>query len=77
MRARDRITPGTSALFLYTRNVVQDRVFDEFKDVRHHMVLIQSNLSKEQEDTLRDASGEEPAATPAPPAASAGTAADP
>lgn len=62
--ARDKITPGTSALFVYTDNAVQDRVIDEFKDMRAHMELIQSNLSKEQEEQLRAAFGEEPA-TPA------------
>src|SRR4051794_7900506 len=52
---REKVTPGTSALFLYTANAVQDRVLDEFKDQRGHMELIQSNLSKEQEDNLRSA----------------------
>jgi len=59
---RDKVTPGTSALFLYTANAVQDRVLDEFKDQRGHMELIQSNLSKEQEDALRNAFSEEEAA---------------
>jgi uncharacterized membrane protein len=59
---REKVTPGTSALFLYTANAVQDRVLDEFKDQRGHMELIQSNLSKEQEDNLRAAFAEEEAA---------------
>jgi uncharacterized membrane protein len=58
---REKVTPGTSALFLYTANAVQDRVLDEFKDQRGHMELIQSNLSKEQEDNLRAAFAEEEA----------------
>lgn len=61
---REKVTPGTSALFLYTANAVQDRVLDEFKDQRGHMELIQSNLSKEQEDKLREAFGEEPSEAP-------------
>jgi uncharacterized membrane protein len=56
---RDKVTPGTSALFLYTANAVQDRVLDQFADQRGHMELIQSNLSKEQEEALRTAFSEE------------------
>jgi uncharacterized membrane protein len=58
---REKVTPGTSALFLYTANAVQDRVLDEFKDQRGRMELVQSNLSKEQEDKLRAAFAEEEA----------------
>jgi uncharacterized membrane protein len=60
-QVRDKITPGTSALFLYTQNVVQDRVADAFKAERGHVELIESNLSKEQEAKLRETFGEEPA----------------
>ena len=60
-QVRDKVTPGTSALFLYTANAVTDKILDEFKDQRGHMELIQSNLSKEQEDNLRVAFGEEEA----------------
>ncbi|MBV9579737.1 MAG: DUF1269 domain-containing protein [Chloroflexi bacterium] len=59
-QVRDKVTPGTSCLFLYTANAVTDRIQDEFKDQLSHMELIQSNLSKEQEDKLREAFGEEP-----------------
>jgi uncharacterized membrane protein len=58
-QVRDKVTPGTSCLFLYTDNAVTDKIQDEFKDQRSHMELIQSNLSKEQEDKLREAFGEE------------------
>jgi uncharacterized membrane protein len=60
-QARDKITPGTSALFLYTGNVVQDKVLAEFKALPGNPELIQSNLSNEQAARLRDAFGEEPA----------------
>jgi uncharacterized membrane protein len=60
-QARDKITPGTSALFLYTGNVVQDKVLPEFRSLPGNPELIQSNLSNEQEARLRDAFGEEPA----------------
>lgn len=66
--ARDKITPGTSALFVYTANAVTDRVLEEFKDVRGHVELIQSNLSKDQEDKLREAFGEEESTESATPA---------
>jgi uncharacterized membrane protein len=59
-QARDKVTPGTSALFLYTGNVVQDRVAAEFKELPGHPELIQSNLSNEQEARLREAFAEEP-----------------
>jgi uncharacterized membrane protein len=59
-QVRDKVTPGTSALFVYSTNEVPDRLAEAFKDDRPHMELIQSNLSKEQEDKLREAFGEEP-----------------
>ena len=64
-RARDKITPGTSALFLYTGNAVQDKVLEEFKALPGNPELIQSNLSTEQEAKLREAFGEEPESAPA------------
>jgi uncharacterized membrane protein len=60
-QVRDKVTPGTSCLFLYTANAVMDKIEDEFKDQRGHMELIQSNLSKEQEQKLHEAFAEEPA----------------
>jgi uncharacterized membrane protein len=50
---REKVTPGTSALFLLTSNAVVDRVSDEFKGTKPE--LISTNLSAEQEDKLREA----------------------
>ena len=59
-QTRDKVTPGTSALFLYTGKVVEDKVIAEFKQLPGNPELIQSNLSAEQEARLRDAFVEEP-----------------
>jgi uncharacterized membrane protein len=58
-QVRDKVTPGTSALFLYTSNVVQDRVREQMQGLKGHVELIQSNLSREQEAKLREAFGED------------------
>jgi uncharacterized membrane protein len=58
-QVRGKVTPGTSALFLYTGRVVQDKVLDEFKQLPGHPELMQSNLTTEQEEALRQAFGEE------------------
>jgi len=50
---RQQVTPGTSALFLLTSNAVVDRVKEEFPGGEAE--LISTNLSKEQEDKLREA----------------------
>jgi uncharacterized membrane protein len=50
---REKVTPGTSALFLLTSDAVVDRVRDEFKDSQPE--LISTNLSSEQELKLREA----------------------
>jgi len=54
---KQRVTPGTSALFLLTSEAVIDRIKDEVpvQDAE----LIASNLSSEQEDKLREAFSEE------------------
>jgi len=49
---RREVTPGTSALFVMTSDAVVDKVTDAFKGANGH--LIQSNLSQEQEDKLRE-----------------------
>lgn len=49
---RNKVTEGTSALFLMTENVTLDKVEDAVKD--SHPELIQSNLTKEQEARLRE-----------------------
>ena len=54
---RQRVTPGTSALFLLTSNAVVDRVKEEFPG--GDAELLTTNLSKEQEDKLREAMAQE------------------
>jgi uncharacterized membrane protein len=60
---REKVTPGTSALFLMSQDAVEDRVAERFQSVRGHVELLQSNLSREQEAKLREVFGEE-ASTP-------------
>lgn len=50
-RVRDQVTPGTSALFLLTSGAVTDRVADALRGTE--MELVSTNLSKEDEATLR------------------------
>ena len=52
---RDRVQPGTSALFLLTSGAVQDRIAAEFAGVETE--LIHTNLSDEDETRLREAFG--------------------
>jgi uncharacterized membrane protein len=52
-QVRQEVTPGTSALFVMTSNVVADRVIDEFKQTG--ATLVSTNLSTEQENKLREA----------------------
>ena len=54
---REKVTEGTSALFLLTSDAVVDKVQDAFKDAK--MELIKSNLSAEQEAELQEAFGAE------------------
>lgn len=54
---REKITEGTSALFLMTTDATQDKVIDAMK--QHKFEIITTNLSKEQEDALRAAFQEE------------------
>ncbi|MBB3084455.1 DUF1269 domain-containing protein [Geodermatophilus sabuli] len=62
-RMREEIQPGTSALFVLSSGAVVDKVKEAFAG--QQMVLIETNLSHEQEDKLREVfSEEEP--TPAP-----------
>ena len=51
-QVRSKITPGTSALFLLTTGVVVDKVAAAVKGQQFE--IIQTNLSKEQEDQLRE-----------------------
>jgi uncharacterized membrane protein len=52
-RIRNQVTEGTSALFLMTSDAVLDRVADAMQDVKFE--IIATNLSKEQEQKLREA----------------------
>jgi uncharacterized membrane protein len=56
-RVKSEVTPGTSALFVLTSGAVPERVQEAFKGT--NMTLIATNLSKEQEDKLREAFVEE------------------
>jgi len=55
-RVRSQVTEGTSALFLMTSEAVVDRVADAMKNVEFEMIA--TNLSKEQEQRLREAFGQ-------------------
>lgn len=54
---RDKVTPGTSALFLLSEAAVADRVYPALEGL--HPELITTNLSTEQEQQLRAAFAEE------------------
>jgi len=54
---REKVTEGTSALFLMTSDAVQDKVAAELKGYKFE--LIASNLTKEQEEQLMAAFSEE------------------
>jgi uncharacterized membrane protein len=56
-QVRAKITPGTSALFLMTSGAVVDKVAEAVKGQQFE--IIQTNLSKEQEDKLREDFGQE------------------
>jgi uncharacterized membrane protein len=53
---REHVTPGTSALFVMTSDVVRDKVLEEFKQTG--ATLLSTNLSNEQEGKLREAFAE-------------------
>jgi uncharacterized membrane protein len=55
---REKVTPGTSALFLLTSDAVYDKIAPELEGFDAE--LISTNLSNEQEKVLRDAFGQEP-----------------
>lgn len=54
---REKVTPGTSALFLLSEDAVVDRVKAAFEDV--HAELVSTNLSEEDEANLREIFAEE------------------
>ncbi len=55
---REKVTPGTSALFLLSQGAVTDKVVEAMKSLPP-FEIIQTNLSQEQEDQLRAEFGEE------------------
>ena len=55
-KVRDKVTPGTSALFAMTQDAVTDRVVDAFRGTRAE--LVSTNLSADQEAKLREAFSE-------------------
>jgi uncharacterized membrane protein len=56
-RVRDQVTQGSSALFAMTSDAVIDRVHEAFAG--QHAQLLETNLSKEDEDRLRDVFSED------------------
>ncbi|TVR35652.1 MAG: DUF1269 domain-containing protein [Nitriliruptor sp.] len=52
---RDKVQPGSSALFLLTSGAVQDRIAERFKEA--DVELIHTNMSTEDEATLREVFG--------------------
>lgn len=54
---QNKITEGTSALFLMTTDATRDKVIDAMK--QHKFEIVTTNLSKEQEEALRAAFEEE------------------
>jgi uncharacterized membrane protein len=55
-KAREELTPGTSALFVLTRDVVLDKVSAAFEGHKPHLMF--TNLSDDQEKVLREAFAE-------------------
>jgi uncharacterized membrane protein len=60
-QVREKVTPGTSALFALTSGATEDRVIEELK--QFDFEIISTNLPAEQEQKLREAFGEEPYAS--------------
>ena len=52
-RARDEITPGTSALFVMSSDAVMDKVRDAFEGHQPSELLF-TNMDQEQENALRE-----------------------
>ena len=55
-QVRDKVTPGTSALFVLTSDAVVDKVRDAFAGQQAELLF--TNLSADQEDKLREAFAE-------------------
>jgi uncharacterized membrane protein len=63
-RMRAEIQPGTSALFVLSSGAVVDKVKEAFEG--QQMVLVETNLSHEQEGKLREVFAEEDERAPQP-----------
>lgn len=50
-----KVTPGGSALFLLVREMTADKVLDRIADIHKRGRVIQSSLSKQDEERLREA----------------------
>lgn len=50
-KTRDKVTKGTSALFLMTSDAVTDKVVEQMKGLEFE--IIASNMTREQEDELK------------------------
>jgi uncharacterized membrane protein len=57
-QVREKVTPGTSALFVLTSEATYDRVIEELN--QYDFEIISTNLPAEEEQMLREAFGEEP-----------------
>jgi uncharacterized membrane protein len=53
-QVQEKVTPGTSALFLMTSGAVQDKVFERIRATGLQPELIASNLTQEQESKLQE-----------------------
>jgi uncharacterized membrane protein len=60
-QVKGKVTPGTSAIFLMTSNVIFDRVRDALSGMKFE--VISTNLSAEQEAKLREAFADEDVTT--------------
>ena len=56
-QVREKVTPGTSALFALTSGATVDKVVDELK--QYDFEIISTNLPEEQEKQLREAFAQE------------------
>ncbi|MTE00555.1 DUF1269 domain-containing protein [Paracoccus sp. YIM 132242] len=65
------LPPGGSAVFVLLRKMTADKVLDRLQSFRHRGRVLQTSLSREDEDRLRDALSGGAAVPPVPPAAPA------
>ena len=59
-QVREKVTPGTSALFALTSGATEDRVIEELKQFDFEIISTNLPEEQEQEQKLREAFGEEP-----------------